>query len=264
MTSSGGEITSNFQEVNGVNFHYQTVGQGDHVLLLMPGALGSSKSDFQPQFEKLNREKFHLVGIDPRGYGKSRPPDREFPMDFYNCDAKDAGELMAALGHTKYSVLGWSDGGISAVILAAEYHDSIRKVVLWGSNAYFTERDIELFEVTRDINNWSERMKAPMVEQYGEDYFRKTWAGWVDCVTNMVNEKKDGDVCMSECRRIHRPTLILHGDKDPMVPPEHPVYLQRNIRGSRLVRFPDGKHNIHLRYADEFNRHVEDFLLKEE
>lgn len=64
-----------------------------YVAFILPS--GSSKSDFQPQFEKLNREKFHVVGFDPRGYGKSRPPDRDFPIDFYNRDAKDAGDLMA-------------------------------------------------------------------------------------------------------------------------------------------------------------------------
>ncbi|PIK52783.1 hypothetical protein BSL78_10358 [Apostichopus japonicus] len=250
-------------EVNGVKFHYQETGKGDHVVLLIPGALGSSKSDYQPQFAKLNKEKFRLIGIDPRGYGKTRPPDRDFPLDFFQRDADDAAGLMSALGHKSYSVLGWSDGGIVATILAAKYHDSLRKLVVWGSNAYFTEKDSNLFEKTRNIDDWSKRMKDPMIEQYGEDYFRKTWAAWIDGVTEIIEEKK-GDVCMAECRQIHKPTLILHGDHDPMVPQEHPVYLQNNIRGSRLIRFPDGKHNIHLRYADVFNRHVEDFLLKEE
>lgn len=29
---------------------------------------------------------------------------------------------------------------------------------------------------------------------------------------------------------------------------------------SRLHLMPEGKHNLHLRFADEFNRLVEDFL----
>lgn len=33
-----------------------------------------------------------------------------------------------------------------ATILAAKYHDSLRKLVVWGSNAYFTEKDSDLFE----------------------------------------------------------------------------------------------------------------------
>lgn len=35
-----------------------------------------------------------MVGWDPRGYGKSRPPERDFPPDFLERDAKDAVDLM--------------------------------------------------------------------------------------------------------------------------------------------------------------------------
>ena len=43
---------------------------------------------------------------------------------------------MKALSFKKFSVLGWSDGGVSATILAALYPDSVQKLVIWGSNAY--------------------------------------------------------------------------------------------------------------------------------
>jgi hypothetical protein len=29
---------------------------------------------------------------------------------------------------------------------------------------------------------------------------------------------------------------------------------------SRLIRFPGGKHNLHVKYKDEFNNMVEEFL----
>ena len=32
----------------------------------------------------------------------------------------------------------------------------------------------------------------------------------------------------------------------------------------RLERFSDGKHNLHFKYKDEFNKLVEDFLLEED
>lgn len=35
-----------------------------------------------------------MVAFDPRGYGHSRPPDRDFPVDFFERDAKDAVDLM--------------------------------------------------------------------------------------------------------------------------------------------------------------------------
>lgn len=81
------------------------------------------------------------------------------------------------------------------------------------------------------------------------------------------------------------PTLIIHGEKDAMVPSVHPQFLLQHVKDSRLIcgdtpskvvdlhgndqlfaspfrlhLMPEGKHNLHLRYAAEFNTLVEDFL----
>ena len=81
---------------------------------------GTADTDFAPQLRDL-ADTMQVVSYDPRGYGQSRPPERDFPLDFYQRDADDAAALMAGLGHTKYAVMGWSDGAISAVKLAAEH-----------------------------------------------------------------------------------------------------------------------------------------------
>jgi valacyclovir hydrolase len=58
------------------------------------------------------------------------------------------------------------------------------------------------------------------------------------------------------------PTLVLHGAKDPLVPGLHPEAIHRGIAQSRLHIFPEGKHNIHLKYADEFNAIAFAFLTE--
>ena len=63
-------------------------------------------------------EQFTLIGWDPPGFGSSRPPERSFDNCFAT-DAKLAVKLMVSLGFTKFSLLGWSDGGITALIAAA-------------------------------------------------------------------------------------------------------------------------------------------------
>ena len=40
----------------------------------------------------------------------------------------------------------------------------------------------------------------------------------------------------------------------------HPEWFHKNIPGARLHVFPEGKHNIHIKYADEFNKLVLDFF----
>ena len=92
----------------------QTVrGNGPHAILCIPGALGTALTDFLSQLEYFGREgsEFTIVGMDPLGYGASRPPERKFlvePDHFLKIDALDGHALLQALSFKKFSVLGWS------------------------------------------------------------------------------------------------------------------------------------------------------------
>nr|CAB3226094.1 valacyclovir hydrolase-like [Phallusia mammillata] len=248
---------------NGVNIYYEKVGQGNHPILLIPGALGSTETDFQPQLKNLNRKEFTVVCFDPRGNGKSRPPERDFPPDFLYRDANDGAALMEILGFKQYSVVGWSDGGNSACILAANCPERVNKLVVWGSNAYFSKEELNLYKGIRDLEKWSTKMKQPMVDMYGGKLFEKMWHGWVDAFDRMAkNCDEDGntDLYKSELPKITCQTLIVHGMKDALVPKFQPEFLHKNIKNSRLICWEDGKHNLHLRYAERFNALVEQFL----
>ncbi|XP_022919382.2 valacyclovir hydrolase [Onthophagus taurus] len=247
-------------QVKNQTINYVKEGNGPHKILCCPGALGTIWSDFKPQIEKLDKNQFTIIAWDPPGYGFSRPPNRVFNKEFYRNDADMAFEFMKTLGEDNYSILGWSDGGISAMILAAKYPQVLRKLVTWGSNAYIIEWEYQQYEKIRDVSKWSERMRAPLVKLYGNDGLQKMWGSWCDAVGELY--KNGGDICKADLVKIKCPTFILHGDKDPLVAPEHPEFLTKNIKNSRLYKFPDGKHNIHLKYSDEFNDLVTKFLLE--
>ncbi|XP_026759759.2 valacyclovir hydrolase [Galleria mellonella] len=248
-------------KVGDYDINYLKVGNGPRNVLCVPGALGSIWTDYAPQVKGFDREKFTLVAWDPPGYGKSRPPDRDFPTDFYDKDADYAYEFMKAINLPKYSVLGWSDGGIVGMILAAKYPESVEKLVIWGSNSFILPNEIELYNNVKDISAWSKKMKEPMIELYG-DRFASYWIEWVDGVIALF-KAKDGNICSERLKDIKCPTLILYGEKDPMVDSVHASHLHTNIEGSRLHLYPDGKHNIHIKYAEDFNKRVQEFLLQQ-
>ncbi|XP_061540689.1 valacyclovir hydrolase isoform X1 [Phycodurus eques] len=252
-------LTCGRQNVNGVDLYYEKTGTGKHAVVLLPGALGNTKTDFQPQLKSLNKDVFTVVGWDPRGYGLSRPPDRDFPLDFFENDARDAVDLMRTLGFVKFSLLGWSDGGIAALIAAAKNPALINKMVIWGSNAFVSQQDLDIYKAVCDVSTWSTRMRAPMEEVYGAEVFAKTWEAWVNGIEQFAH-RPQGNICIDLLPLIRCPTLIIHGEKDPIVPSCHPYFLLKHIRGSRLHLMPDGKHNLHLRFPEEFNNLVEDFL----
>eukprot|EP00096_Caligus_rogercresseyi_P007236 TRINITY_DN2503_c0_g1_i3.p1 TRINITY_DN2503_c0_g1~~TRINITY_DN2503_c0_g1_i3.p1 ORF type:complete len:289 (-),score=47.83 TRINITY_DN2503_c0_g1_i3:92-958(-) len=259
-TTTRGE--SQFLDIDGQRTHVQTYGHGPHPILLLPGALGSGETDMKPLIENTSRDAdWTLVAWDPPGYGKSRPPARVFCPDFYVKDAENAVETMNKLGFDSFSLAGWSDGGISALIAAGMNPSSVRKCLVWGTNAYFTHEDVAMINKVKDVSKWSPRMREPLEKVYGVDGFPRIWAEWVEAVEKILRDN-EGDICKNLLRNIQCPTFIIHGDKDAMVAPEHPQFLEQNILGSTLKRFPDGKHNLHFKYKDEFNALMESFFLE--
>ncbi|XP_018419848.1 PREDICTED: valacyclovir hydrolase isoform X2 [Nanorana parkeri] len=184
-------VSSERVHINGVNLHFQRTGVGDHAVLLLPGVLGSSQTDFGPQLKELNKNMFTLIAWDPRGYGLSIPPHRDYPMDFFEKDAKDAVDLMQALQFKTFSLLGWSDGGITALLAAGKYPSLINKLVVWGANAYVTEEDLNIYNAVKDVANWSQKMRQPMEDLYGKEYFANTFSAWVEAISLFVNVSDD-------------------------------------------------------------------------
>ena len=254
--SESGRVT-----VNEGSVWFERRGTGKHPILCMPGALGTALTDFGAQFEYFGKsEAYTVVGYDPLGYGSSRPPSRPFhlgPVHFLGNDAVHAHAVMKALGYDQFSVLGWSDGGVAALFLAARFPESVRKMVVWGANAYVSDEDIEMFLAVRDVKQWSAPMRASLDPIYGPS-LSKLWADWVDSMVAV--HSNGGDLCKNELGRIRCPTLVMHGMKDPLVPSFHPVYLRDHITGCQLVYFAEGKHNLHIRFAKDFNSKVNTFL----
>jgi len=252
---------------DGTTISYVVEGNGDHTALLLPGALGTARTDFTPQIDHLNsKEKLKLIVWDPPGYGKSRPPERTWPKSpnhFYARDADVAMEFMESIGEKKFSLLGWSDGAITSLIIAGRYPEKISKVVAHAGQSYISETDMEKMMKVIDVSNWSARMREPMENIYGKDYFPVLWKEFIEA-SKEIFDNNGGDICKTFLQNIQCPTLIVHGDKDAMVSDEHPEYLEKHIKNSRVHRFPDGKHNLHFKYKDEFNKLVEEFLLNDE
>lgn len=213
--------------------HVEIVGNGPRPVVLLPGAIGSSRTDFGPQLEKLNQRLFTIIAWDPPGYGFSRPPERTFPIDFYHRDARVLAEVLHKLGHKQYSLVGWSDGANTGMILAAMYPERVQKLVAFGGNAFVTEHDVQLLEATRNIDKWSEKMRASMEALYGTDNFRQLWSSYCDIYQDLLH-KNHGEVCRKELPLIKCPTLIVQGGKDPLVPMHHALYLLQHIAKAKL------------------------------
>lgn len=85
----------------------------------------------------------------------------------------------------------------------------------------------------RDVGSMSERYRKSMEELYGVEGFAKMWANWVDAMVQIRKERQQGDICRWLLPLIQCDTLVVHGEKDPMVPKFHAALLVSEIKKSR-------------------------------
>jgi pimeloyl-ACP methyl ester carboxylesterase len=64
--------------------------------------------------------------------------------------------------------------------------------------------------------------------------------------------------------KIRAPTLIVHGDCDPLVPYPNGQALAAEIPGAKFLTLPGVGHLPHIEATDEFNRAVVEFLGRDE
>jgi pimeloyl-ACP methyl ester carboxylesterase len=61
-------------------------------------------------------------------------------------------------------------------------------------------------------------------------------------------------------QQIKTPTLVIHGNVDPLVPLENGLHLAQTIPEARLIVYPQTGHIPEVERAEEFNRDILAFL----
>ncbi|CAG2108915.1 unnamed protein product [Medioppia subpectinata] len=248
-------IESGRIEIDGRNLYYERAGTGEHVVLLLPGVLGTVQIEFKHQFQGFDLSAFTLVSWDPPGFGLSRPPERVY-NDAYVRDSDLVVKFMKSLGYEKYSVMGFSDSGRTSMILAARHPDVMRKLVIWGTCSFIGDKEKKTLSLCKEVSGWSNERKNIFEPVYKDD-LQMVWGAWVDANNRLQ------DFATPYLKDITCPTFILHGENDIVTPMEpHALHLKKNIKGARLVIFPKAPHTCHQEKAADFNRLVQDFLLK--
>lgn len=119
-----------FVKVNDFNLNYEIRGNGPRLLFIH--GIGADLQHPISIFNTAVPEHFTVLAFDPRGLGESDAP--AVPYSIADL-ADDAAALAAALGWTRYHVLGASMGGMVAQELALRYPEAVDKLVLAVTNA---------------------------------------------------------------------------------------------------------------------------------
>ena len=130
-----------FAELNGIKMYYETYGKGAPLLLIHGNGQNIASMNFQ--IEYFSRD-YQVIVADSRAHGKTGKGDSVLN---YVQMTEDYKALLDQLGVGPANVIGWSDGGIQALLLAISHPDKVNKLAVMG--AISTQKSYEKLTTRR-------------------------------------------------------------------------------------------------------------------
>lgn len=236
----------------GARLHYEERGQGEP-LLLIHGMLGTPQIHFARVMDWLEPD-YHLYGVTLRGYGESTPKPRDFPLRFYHRDAGDMLAFMDAVGIERTHVLGYSDGGETALVMAGQQPERFKSVATIGAVGWF-DASIRPRVQSMYPGDWITDEDKTL---HGFSDANAFVLGWIRAFQHYIDT--GGDVSLGNAHRITRPVLMMLGDKDTLNPAAFGRKFIERAPNGRLELFADCGHPVHDEKWDDFRRVYGAFL----
>jgi pimeloyl-ACP methyl ester carboxylesterase len=233
-------------EIGGVAVRYRVAGSG-HPAVLVHG-LGGSWRWWKPVVEPL-AERMRIYLVDLPGFGSAR--GRPFVLG-------DAHAYMRALleevGLERVSLIGHSLGGVVCARLAALWPDLVESLVLVAPAGLLDRQRPSQYALPIAAALRHARPRFLMVA--GGDSLR---AGPL-MVYRAGRQLLGDDALRGQLSSIQAPTLLVWGERDPMVLPQLAGEYQRAITGAELVILAGAGHVPMSEQPHDFAAAVLDFL----
>lgn len=275
--------------LNGVQIHYTVRGKGP-LLIAHSGGPGADARDWD-DFAKID-DFVTIIAIHPRGSGLSGPAagDAYLLPDY----ASDVDALRRHLGLEKAMLMGWSHGGMVALEYAIRYPDSLSKLILFDTSAYFGEflSDVEASVQAFKNEPWFEdsldALKKEWAGEYQTDedmgrlwqrekkfYFKKFDAraqAYAERTKDTLikiaplrvfNEKEAPSFDLRpKLEKINVPTLIIVGRHDFITNVEMAKEMAARIPNAQMEVFEESGHYGFVEEPEKFYRVVKEFVEK--
>jgi pimeloyl-ACP methyl ester carboxylesterase len=218
-------------------------------LLLLHGGLGNSSDDLLNSIGPGLEERYRVVAFDRRGHGHT--PDSDADFHYSDMAAETIRVLEQVVGGPAHLV-GWSDGGIVALLVALARPDLVHKLVVIGTNYH---RD-GVLPIEADPQSplgqvlaaaYSER--SPDGPEHFEIVLRKGLA--------MI--EAEPTLTTDDLAAVTPPTLVMVGDDD-LIPFAHTSALYEALPSGQLAVVPRASHALPLEHPDLVARLIMDFL----
>jgi pimeloyl-ACP methyl ester carboxylesterase len=237
-------MTGKFYNINGFKMYTEVYGSGPPLLMIHGN--GGNMSAFAKNIPYFAAH-YKVILADSRSQGRSLDPDH--PLNF-EMMADDYAALLDAMHIDSAYVIGWSDGGINALLLAIRHPEKVKRLASTGANLWPTA---DAFAP----GIWDDEKK-----EY-EAGLHKTYT--------TAQEKNDRKIFLLDCQEPHitlaqlhtiqAPSLIIAGDHD-VISLSHTLLIYQNIPHAELWVVPNSGHATLIEHTADFNKTVDNFFTQ--
>lgn len=235
----------------GAHIHYVSYGQGDPVLLLHGGL--SNKLSWFSQIPWLVASGRRVILMDTRGHGDSTAGDSKLSYQIF---AEDTLLVLDQLGIQGTDIIGWSDGGIIALLLGLEAPQRVGRIVAISSN-------FQPSGLIPDINRSQDEPHNSLLNKitYG---LRSWWSGAGERHAVLEAEIKElwrtaPQLDHADLRIIAAPTLVITGEND-IIDLRHSSELAQMLANGKIEIVPGAGHAAPVTHAQQINQLIASFL----
>lgn len=230
-----------YLNTRGIRLYYESYGQGEPLLLFHGN--GGDISNMKNQIPFFSQH-YHVIAVDTRTHGKSHDPGDSISFEMI---VDDFNALIDSLHLDSCYIVGWSDGGIDALLLAIRHPDKVKKMAFTGANLWPDTTGLLSFVVRGMQAQHDELIKQPRTAQ------NRNALKIVDL------DLYQPHITLEQLHRIQCPTLVIGGDHD-VIPVQHTVLIAENIPYSDCWIVPNSGHSVPVFKKDAFNNAVYDFF----
>ena len=255
------------------NVFYETYGDGPPLMMIL--GLGANVTWWGRYFLNGLAEHFKVIVFDNRGTGQSDDPKLEYSIKTL---ADDVVSLMYALNIDKTHVFGHSMGGAIAQELVLNCN-RVNKLILCstscgGSKSFSASPEVlQIVNKQRIGRSPEEIAKEGLNIFYSNEFIKENPKLINFAIQNMIKKPLDPESysrqtkaieSFSTCSRLKDlklSTMIMHGMKDVLVPPQNAKILAELIPNSQLIVFNKSAHAPYVEEPDLVLNAIIKFLL---
>jgi pimeloyl-ACP methyl ester carboxylesterase len=187
------------------------------------------------------------VAYDRSGFGQS-PHQRRFTTALFDEDVEDLREVLAEQHCERVHLIGHSDGGTVALLLAARSPALVLSVTVVAVHVRGDAATVATLRRMGPPTEWPETMQRSLRRAHGPD--------WADVAGRWhalwTSPEWEGWSIVDELSAIRCPVLAVHGTHDALAPALHAETLQAVLPGTTVAWVDSETHDPHRAAPQEF------------